>query len=291
MDYLPNLRALVVSRLSFFDHQALQSVYQAGRLQPNRTKYDLRLLIASYCENTTAGSLAASLSYFPDLMYLDLSFTQGSRSPLVLGEIGKFSQLAILRMQNCGLKDGDINLIRFSAKLRSLDVRDNHITAIGVADIIQRLPELRQRVNYYGHAATSRFFEKPDLQTIAAAKLMSGQDGHIILEDHLPTSFTEMFLAGNLVTLDEMTGMLSYPSLHILDVGSMCCNRQPSELLSPDSPVGDRRGFWSNRIDQLSPALFTKAFRNVRSLRLHHSVITSQPFAGTDLPMAEQCFE
>jgi hypothetical protein len=291
LDYLPSLQALIVSRLSFFDHQALQAGHLRSGSHPHRTKYDLRLLIASYCENTTAGSLATSLSYFPDLMYLDLSSTQGSRNPVVLHEIGRFAQLAVLKLQNCGLRDADITHLNFSIRLRSLDVSDNYLTGIGVSDIIERLPEVQQRVNYHRHVAAERSSGRPSLQSLAAAKLMSGHDGHITLVDSLPNSFTELFLAGNLFTLDELSGIFAYPSLQLLDVGSICCNRQPSELLSPSSPVTDRRRFSITRIDELSPALFTKAFRNVRSLRLHHSVITSQPFCGKDLPVSEQCFE
>jgi hypothetical protein len=41
----------------------------------------------------------------------------------------------------------------------------------------------------------------------------------------------------------------------------------------------------------LSPALFTEAFRNIKSLRIHHSVITNRPFLGKDRPVSEQCFE
>jgi hypothetical protein len=291
LDYLPCLQALIVSSLSFFDHQALQANHPGSRSYPHQTKYDLRLLIASHCENTTPGSLATSLSYFPDLMYLDLSSTQGSRNPVVLSEIGRLAQLSVLKMRNCGLRDGDIKLLNFSIRLRSLDLSDNYLTGVGVSDLVARLPEVRQRVHSYGHPATGRLHGRPTLQYFAATKLMSGLDGHICLEDHLPTSFTELFLAGNLVTLDELSGMLTYPSLQYLDAGSIYCSRQPSELWSPDSPLSDRRRFSTTRIDELSPALFTKVFRNVRSLRLHHSVITSHPFCGKDLPLAEQCFE
>lgn len=291
LDYLPCLQALIVSSLSFFDHQALQAANTSSRFHPHLSKYNLRLLIASNCENTTAGSLATSLSYFPDLMYLDLSSTQGSRNPLVLGEIGVLTQLTVLKMQNCGLRDGDINLLKFSRRLRSLDVRDNYLTGKGVSDLIGRLPAVRQRVHYPGRAIAGPLFEGHTLQSLAATKLMSGLDGHIFLEDHLPTSFTELFLSGNFVTLDELTEMLTYPSLQYLDAGSMYCSRQPSELLSPISPVSEHQRFSNSRVDELSPAFFTRAFRNVQSLRLHHSVVTSQPFYGKSLPVAEQCFE
>lgn len=86
---------------------------------------NVRLLVVSNCENTTARSLVTCLPCFPDSVYLDLSSTQGSINPLVLGQIGGLTQLTVLKMQNCGLRDGDVNLLRFSRRLRSLDVRDN----------------------------------------------------------------------------------------------------------------------------------------------------------------------
>jgi hypothetical protein len=290
LDYLPCLQALIVSRLSFFDHQALHTVRPGSGSHPHQAKYNLRLLIASHCENTTAGSLAASLSYFPDLMYLDLSSTQGSRSLLVLHEIGKLTQLTVLRMHNCGLRDGDIKLLTFSARLRSLDMSNNYLTGNGVSDLIERLPEVRQVTNY-SHTATAWSLVKPTLQSIIAARLLSGLDEHIYVEDHRPSCFTELLLAGNPVTLDELTGILTYPSLQFLDVGSIYCSRQPSELMSPGSPGPDRRRHSNTIVDELSPLLFTNAFRNIRSIRLHHSVITAQPFFGKGLPVAEQCFE
>ena len=291
LDYLPCLQALIVSRLSFFDHQALQTIRLGSGSHPHQTKYDLRLLIASDCENTTAGSLATSLSYFPDLLYLDLSTTQGSRNPLVLHEIGKLTQLTVLRMHNCGLRDGDIKLLKFSTRLRSLDLSNNFLTGIGVSDLIERLPEVRQRISNYGQTATEWSFARSTLQSFVAAKLMSGLDGNVYVEDHHAPCVTELFLAGNPVTLDELTGILTHPSLQFLDIGSIYCSRQPSELLSPGSPGPDRRRFSNAIIDELSPALFANAFRNIRSLRLHHSIITSQPFCEKCLPVVEQCFE
>lgn len=287
LDYLPCLEALVVSKLSFFDHQALQASQPASETRAHEVKYSLRLLIASNCENTTAGSLAASLSCFPDLMYLDLSSTQGSRSPVVLREISSLPRLAVLRLQNCGLRDGDIKSLTFSSCLRSLDVSNNSLTGSGVLSLIQRLPQVRQIANGNGNAGS----HGTTLQSFVAAKLMNGLGGHIYVEDRLPASFAELFLAGNLVTIDELTGILTYLSLEYLDAGSLFCSREQSELLSPGSPISDRRKLSNARVDELNPRLFTKAFRNVRSLRMHHSVVTSRPFHGRGLPAAEQCFE
>jgi hypothetical protein len=76
-------------------------------------------------------------------------------------------------------------------------------------------------------------------------------------------------------------------------MGSLNLSQKPAELLSPSSPVAVSRRFSHppTEIEVLSPGLFTHAFRNLRSLRIHHSVITSHPFSGQEVMVEEQCFE
>jgi hypothetical protein len=291
---------LIVTNLSFFDHQALQKIHQKNESPtPDDKTYGLRLLIASECENTTAGSLAAALLHFPDLIYLDLSSAQGSRSASALKNIGILSHLRVLKLRNCGLRDYDIDLLSFSSRLRSLDVSDNYLTERGISTLIQRLPAAHLQLHPDGNSirqesrpGQSRLsVERPTLQSYVFTKITSGLDGHLFIEDGLPPTFADLYLAGNFLTIDELSKALSYPSIEYLDCGSLNCSQRPQELLSPGSPGSDRRRFSTAEIDKLSPALFTEAFRNIRSLRIHHSVITSKPFLGKDLPIAEQCFE
>lgn len=301
LDRLPSLQALIVTNLSFFDHQALQKIHQKNESPTNDDKtYPLRLLTASECENTTAGSLAAALLHFPDLIYLDLSSAQGSRNASVLKTIGTLSQLRVLKLRNCGLRDFDIDLLSLSSRLRSLDVSDNHLTERGISNLIQHLPAACFPLSIQGdeinqddrHRSQSRPSSKrPSLQSYVFTKLTGGLDGHLYIEDGLPPTFADLYLAGNFLTIEELSKALSYPSIEYLDCGSLNCSQKPQELLSPSSTGSDRRRFSIAEIDKLSPVSFTEAFRNIRSLRIHHSVITSQPFLEKDLPIAEQCFE
>ena len=295
LDRLPSLQSLIVENLAFFDHQALETVHQAtGAPIQNDTKYPLRLLIASHCENTTAASLAKALFHFPDLIYLDLSSTQGSRNPLVLQQIGTLTHLHVLKMKNCGLRDYDIDLLAFSSSLRSLDISDNYLTERGVCALMERLPAASLKFNNLSIAPRPRSgtnTKRPTLQKLVSSRLISGPDGHLLIEEGLPTTFADLYLAGNFLTMDELSRILTYPSIEYLDCGSLSCNQRHDQLLSPGSPGSDRRRFSIQEIDRLSPALFTEAFRNIRSLRIHHSVVTSFPFSGQDLPVAEQCFE
>lgn len=126
LDHLPTLQALVVSNLSFFDNQCLQSTHHSANSLPRGPpRYSLKLLIASDCENTTAHSLAAILTQCPDLVYLDLSGAQAARSPSVLHQIGRLSELQVLKLARFGLKYEDLGYLKFNKNLRSLDVSDN----------------------------------------------------------------------------------------------------------------------------------------------------------------------
>jgi Leucine-rich repeat (LRR) protein len=300
LDRLPSLQALIVSNLAFFDHQALQTIHQCT--EP--ANYPLRLLIASSCENTTASSLASALCHFPDLIYLDLSSSQGARSPHVLRQIGALNELRILKLRNCGLRDDDIDYLTFTPRLRSLDVSKNFLTERGLSKIIDRLPpaNLPYRRSEVPSPLSRRYSGVPlpakvladGLEDYVAKRLTSGLDGHLIIEEGLPSTFTHLWLASNYITIDETNKLLNYPSLQQLDCGALNLSQKPTELLSPSSPRAVSRRFSHPppEIEVLSPGLFTHAFRNLRSLRIHHSVITSHPFSGEEVAaLEEQCFE
>jgi hypothetical protein len=131
------------------------------------------------------------------------------------------------------------------------------------------------------------------LEDYVAKRLTSGLDGHLIIEEGLPSTFTHLWLASNYITIDELNKLLNYPSLQQLDCGSLNLSQKPTEQLSPSSPVAATRRFSHPppEIEVLSPSLFTHAFRNLRSLRIHHSVITSHPFSGQEVAVEQQCFE
>lgn len=282
-----------------FDHEALKTIHQCTET----TFYPLRLLSASGCENTTASSLASALCHFPDLIYLDLSSSHGARSPHVLRQIGALNELRILKLRDCGLRDDDIDHLTFTPRLRSLDVSKNFMTERGLSKIIDRLPpaNLPYRRSEVPSPLSRRYSGVPlptkvladGLEDYVAKRLTSGLDGHLIIEEGLPSTFTHLWLASNYITIDELNKLLNYPSLQQLDCGSLNLSQKPIELLSPSSPGAVTRRFSHPppEIEVLSPALFTHAFRNLRSLRINHSVITSQPFSGQEVAVEQQCFE
>ncbi|KUJ06934.1 uncharacterized protein LY89DRAFT_661060 [Mollisia scopiformis] len=302
LDRLPALQALNVSNLSFFDHQSLQTIHSGCQ---THTKYPLKLLVASGCLNTTASSLSMALSHFPELIYLDLSGAQGSRNPYVLRQIGTLHNLRVLKLRNCGLRDDDIDHLSFTPRLRSLDLSQNFLTQRGVYKLSTLLPmpaPLRRETvdslnpvspfarRYSGIPLPARVLSQ-GVENFVAGRLMRGMDGDVAIEEGLPKSFSHLYLASNYVSIDHLSRLIERPDLQYLDAGSLSLN-QSQDMLSPKS-AGSGSARFSNppETETLSPALFTHAFRNLRSLRLHYSVVTSNPFSGKELAVEEQCFE
>lgn len=297
-----------MSNLSFFDHQCIQ-VTQTSIKVPVRSpvKYPLRLLIASECENTTAHSLATALSQFPELMYLDISGAQGSRSPYVLHQIGCLTGLKVLKLRNCGLRDEDLEYLKFGKKLRSLDVSYNFLTERGISRLLEMIPseimvpgrELLNARNASSLAQRSSGLPlqyrvlAEGLESFILHRLTSSVDAHHQVDEGLPSVFTNLHVASNYLTIDGLSRVIQHSTLRNVDFGSLNLSERPYELISPRSPAssGSRRFSDPPEAEMLSPALFCESFRNLSSIRINHSVITSCPFSGKELPISEQCFE
>lgn len=309
LDRLPALQALIVSNLSFFDYQCLQ-ICHAGHKFSLRSpaRYPLKLLIASECENTTAQSLTTALAQFPDLMYLDVSGAHGARSPHVLHQIGCLPNLKVLNLSKCGLRDEDLEYLKFTNNLRSLDVSSNFLTERGISRLLEMIPseilvtgrDRSSTMNTAHRSMKSRphvFKAVPadGLEKFIVKRLTSSHMDHLQLEEDLPTVFTNLHVASNYITVDSLARTIQCPTLKHADLGSLNLSKRPYEMLSPRSPVSpssvSRRFSDSPEIEVLSPAVFCHSFRNLTSLRIGHSVITSHPFSGQELPLSEQCFE
>lgn len=126
------------------------------------------------------------------------------------------------------------------------------------------------------------------VESFVASQLTSSLEGHLAIEEGLPKSFSHLYLASNYVSIDALSRLLNRPDLQHLDAGSLSLS-QSHDMLSPSS--ASTRLSNPPEVESLSPALFIHAFRNLRSLRMHYSVITSCPFSGTELAITAQCFE
>ena len=133
---LPNLLALNVSGIAFFDHDAIL----AGGIQ---RQAHLRSLSVRGCVNVTTKAITAFLFKIPQLHYLDLSFTKvdnkkdlgttlSSRSLLPHLQILKLRQINLtdedLLWLCGGVTDGQRRMPGLGLRVWSLDVRDNLLT-------------------------------------------------------------------------------------------------------------------------------------------------------------------
>jgi hypothetical protein len=189
-------------------------------------------------------------------------------------------------------------------------VSHNLLTERGIAKLFGELPAANEPLRrirsgtYNVSPSPSPFYRRysgiplpakvfaDGMERYIARHLTNGLDGHILMEEGLPTNFTHLYLAGNYLTIEGLSRILNYPSLQLVDCGSMNLSQRP-EMPTPSSPGAESRilsNHWD--IERLSPALFMHAFRNLRSLRIHHSLITSYPFSGREeLAPSEHCFE
>lgn len=161
LERLPNLQALVVNGVPFFDHAACQALYQGSviiqpshkessstddsRLQIPRSiaqgdiSHGLRLLDASRCNNLTTPSLAGALRRFVALVYLDLSYVRAARGHAVLEVLKDLYTLKVLKLKDIQLKDADVTRLAPSIGRRvcCLDIRDNELTAASVQSTLR----------------------------------------------------------------------------------------------------------------------------------------------------------
>ncbi|KAL2070373.1 hypothetical protein VTL71DRAFT_13399 [Oculimacula yallundae] len=294
LDRLPCLQALIVSNLTFFDHSSLQGIHQR---RPSITTYPLRLLIASNCKNTTASSLTTALIHFPELVYLDLSAAQGARSPYVLLKIGTLTELRVLKLRACGLRDDDVEHLSFSG-LRSLDVSYNLLTERGLAKLFAKLPTTASRTanqsplarRYSGVPLPVKVLAE-GLDRFIVKKLTSGIDGYLGVEEGLPRAFSHLDIDSNFITIDSLSNLAGNHNLQHLNCGSLNLSQKPPGARAPNSPGAIRRYSGPIEVEILNPSIFKHSFRDLRYLRIHHSLVTSQPFAGEDTSAEDQCFE
>ena len=122
----------------------------------------------------------------------------------------------MLKMRDCGLRDYDISLFTFSNRLRSLDLFDNYLTEKGEYHPMERLPASSLDSRSLSIISKTRFrtiMKRPTLQKLVLSSLVRRPGAHLLVEDDLPSTFADLYLAGNFPTLDELSRLLSYPSI------------------------------------------------------------------------------
>jgi hypothetical protein len=278
--YLPGLQTLMVSKVPFFDHNAMAALKapdKHGRAPISTRTYGIRVLLAEREPNTTAQGLSTTLLRFPDLVYLDLSYTKPARYPSVLSALSQLGNLQVLKLRGIGLKDDDIEFLANAVgiRVRFLDLRNNALTDVAVRSLLQAsfLPrESSPAVQDTGDmsdavsrsalsSSIANFVRRPDLDE-QFVKLLSRPLvlGRSWIEELPHVGITHLFIADNQLTVKGAASLLESATLHALDIGTV-----DTASSTPRGPGAER----------LIPILGTSAKDNLTYLRAHHAVITA----------------
>ena len=308
LEALPNLQSLIVSRLPFFDHQALLVLrsYSNGRRQSSDESgpdFALRLLIAAQCKNMTSSSLAEALKHFSSLAYVDLSNNVSARDPSVLAQLQYMSYLQVLRLRNCQLRDSDMEVLAASIGLcvRSLDVRGNRLTDASVRTLLQHCFDVTERSNRSlgsrPRASSGAVIEdwadwpsgiaRPDAKILDefrdeslnehfVRRLTAGIVTRLPSQDLQHAGITHLYVAENHLSVEGVASLIKSKQLYVLDVGNFDTSKilnQPRGLSSSSSPTSRGHRIFLPGAEKLAPVL-EECGKNLTYLRLHHSVVT-----------------
>lgn len=261
----------------------------------------LRLLIASKCENTTSTGLAEALAHFPCLVYLDLSRTLAARDPSVLAQLHSLPMLQTLKLRTVNLRDEDLALVAESVglRVRSLDVRGNHLTDSGVRALLSHCFVVDRRHTtqaHHGRALSPLSFAvedwpsglpRPDPMTMDEFKVTSyderlvrrltSQIVHRLPFEDLPHSgITHLRISDNKLTIEGIIALVRTKRLYVLDCGSIK-GFDPVQSMRSDS--GSSPGpptSYPLRLpgfEKLTPTLENSG-GSLTALRVDHTIVT-----------------
>lgn len=261
----------------------------------------LRLLIASNCENTTSNGLSEALTHFPCLVYLDLSRTLAARDRFVLAQLHSLPLLQVLKLRNVNLRDEDLALVAESVglRVRSLDVRGNHLTDSSVRALLSHCFVVERHHTTQGHhgRASSPLglavedwpsgLPRPDSMTLDEFKdasyderlvrRLTGQIVHRLPFEDLPHSgITHLRISDNKLTIEGIIALMRTKRLYVLDCGSI---KGFDQIYRPRSDSASSPGpptsytFRLPGFEKLTPTLESSG-GSLTTLRIDHTIVT-----------------
>ncbi|KAL3472755.1 hypothetical protein BJX99DRAFT_208728 [Aspergillus californicus] len=296
LEFLPRLQSLVVSELPFFDHSAMMALRGAASNGASTRAYSIRLLIAEREPNTTSQSIAETLLRFPELIYLDLSYTTSAKDQTVLSALSQLECLQVLKLRGLGLKDIDAEFLANAVgqRVRLLDLRDNKLTDIAIRSLLRVcfLPPGNVSSENGPHSCAmqpsnsinpfsalypvSKFLRSPKVEEEFRKALTSPLTGRSWVEDLPFVGITHLYIAGNQITVDGVASLVSTTQLHVLDVGTVDSGKWSDRGAGADTALdAERLGLFEAGAEKLIPILGTLGKENLTYLRAHHSICTS----------------
>ncbi|KAL4959300.1 uncharacterized protein BDV14DRAFT_12636 [Aspergillus stella-maris] len=285
-EYLPCLQSLIVSQLPFFDHSAMMALRGDTSNGVSSRTYNIRLLVAEREPNTTSQGIAETLLRFPELIYLDLSYTTAAKDQSVLSTISQLERLQVLKLRGLGLKDVDAEFVANAVgrKVRFLDLRDNKLTDLALHPLLNacflppgqapnprgRTPPASNSLNsLFANMSSPGFLRSPVVDETFREALTVPLTGRSWVEDLPDVGITHLYLADNQLTADGVASLLATARLHVLDVGTVVS----AEKVDVNQVNAAKQSHTGS--EKLIPLLATVAKENLTYLRAHHSVCTS----------------
>ncbi|KAJ5157356.1 uncharacterized protein N7482_008456 [Penicillium canariense] len=293
LEYLPSLQCLMVSRLPFFDHNAMVAL----RDQQQSSQYNVRLLLADHEPNTTSAGLAETILRFPLLTYLDLSYTTSARDQSVLSSISQLEHLQVLKLRGIGLRDSDAEFLANAIGIRTrfLDLRNNLLTDMAIRSLLQAsftpsdqatMPPIRHSGSSSDpvsqaarHHTQSEFLKSPYLDEQYLKLLAQPGSNHTWIEDLPYTGITHLYIANNPITVEGAAGLLASSRLHALDVGTV----NTADVIHKTAM---KHGMYPGA-EKLVPILGNVAGDNLAYFRAHHAVVSAEPPAKDVAPTGD----
>lgn len=292
LDYLPCLQSLIVSKLPFFDHNAMTALRVSAKYGRSAEPYNVRLLLADHEPNTTSQGLAEALLRFEELVYLDLSHSRSARDNGVLACLSQLQHLQVLKLRGIGLKDIHAEFLANSigTRVRFLDLRDNHLTDMAVRSLLQACfmpPESpfedepqptdtwssTNDVPPFARGPPHPLFRQSNLDEVFMKNLTYPLTGRSWLENLPHVGITHLYLTDNQITVEGVASLIASTRLHVLDVGTVdtvkSLNQHTQGLSSPN--YEDLPG-----AEKLVPILGVAAKDNMTYFRAHHAVVTAE---------------
>lgn len=309
LEYLPCLQSLMVSKLPFFDHNAMTALKAPAKhensLVSTRT-YNIRLLLAQREPNTTSQGLSEALLRFPELIYLDLSFTKPARDRSVLSTLSQLEHLQVLKLRGIGLRDADAEFLAnaVGCRVRVLDLRNNLLSDMTVRSLLQAsflppenssaaqdarggMTASENTVSRFALSSSSaNFAKRPDLDDQFVKFLSRPLMGNSWIQDLPHVGITHLYIADNLLTVEGVASLLASTRLHTLDVGTVDTAFSLPRATGAVSP-GPEDPHDFPGAEKLIPILGSSAKDNLTYIRAHHAVVTADaPLKDSNSPNA-----
>ena len=272
LELLPGLQALLVSKLPFFDYSAMIALSSEG-ITAHRSYDNIHVLIARSEPNATPRGITEILFHFPELIYLDLSYTTAARDRNVLSVLSRLQYLQVLKLQGLRLKDDEIGILAKSIGItvRFLDLRNNHLTDRSIQTLLQDSFSPVEISPTDCEVTMREQLRRPDLDELLLNTLTRPLTSRDWISKLPRMGITHLYVADNLITIEGVTNLLTLGKLRALDVGTYK-DINPASYSGADSsdPFG---------MEILIPLLVSAyAVDRLSYLRINHAGVTEDVY-------------